>query len=335
MWFKQVTCDNCYSPLQLLSVQNKFVVLPILRSKIIECDMTFSKYIPFAEEYSFQFADFNKLRPSGNLHIYKIQEDSLQLEQQTYFCSKKCAFEYSLSHENILLFYDEELSKVRAIAPCMIDINRILGGGLYRSLNVVWPYEWIINFPKEDLSAYNFNDNSLDIDTKRLKVRRIIKDDLESLSDLMLSDNFFKHFDYSLSVEKHKSRVKNISFKKSLEMYNTNYKRRTHLNLSIMLPKLNQFIGFINIGAKDDEWQLEFALVEKFQGKGYLKEALVHVLAWCKTNGLDEIRALVELDNHKCISLLKNFNCRVVQRPIYNLSGETRLAYWYLIKTAN
>lgn len=69
MWFKQVTCDSCFKLLSKRAISNCYISVRYQDKKVLNTDMNYQEFMPYAEEYSFNYATFNANKPVGKLYI--------------------------------------------------------------------------------------------------------------------------------------------------------------------------------------------------------------------------------------------------------------------------
>jgi RimJ/RimL family protein N-acetyltransferase len=334
MWFKQCTCDNCFNLLDEISIYNSYVIFNLIDRKVLDCDDPFNSYLQYSNEYIFNFADFSYANTTkkGKLYIYKPKPKY----NNTFFCSNKCAFEFISNNNSLSLYYDKSLDSVRAITQDMKTINNKLGGSEYRGLYISWTRAWLINFTKVDLTKYNLNDKFPIIKSNNLILREFITEESEDLLSIFSENDFINLYDGYENKEKYYSELSDESTKKHIDTWNLFYKRRFAIQWAIQSKESYKIIGFIKIHRlheiDKESWYVEFAIKSNYRGNGYAKEALNTILKWCKINGLNEIKAMVETYNFPCLKIMDGFAKNKFLTEDNNYLGEIRKIWAYVIK---
>lgn len=331
MWFKQITCDTCYNLLDKKTVDKSFLIIGYTDHLVLNSDMTYKSYIPYSEEYIFNYAGFNKNRPEGKLFIYKPNEDDMSFNKRTFFCDATCAYDFASKNQVLLFYHDKVLSSVRTISKEMKTINGLLGGDPLRGLFTAWPVEnWVINFPEIDLKQ--FNQSGLVVPSFKageLELKEMTTENAQSFYEIMTEPGFMKDFDAYYNESEFVKKYTAADSINHIKAYQLLGKRRTGAMWGLSIN--GRTIGFVRIGNKN-KWMLEFGILRSFRRKGYISKALKAIFEWCKTNGLDEINAVVEQHNHSSLELFKKFNSIAVPMQDTNQDGSKRTTLGFTIK---
>ncbi len=333
MWFKQVTCDNCFNLLESTGRHNCYIMFRILKSKIIPSKNDYSGSAPYINEYPIVFASFNSYKTEGNSFMYSVNQEDMNMNYRTWFCCNECAYNHSIKTKTIMLYYDEKLDSVRAITPHMVQTNRELEVNDYKGLFFSsGNFDWIIAKSEyKTLRKYNKTDN-IGISTPRLILTGISESDCSHYINLLNEKGFQNSFfGVSLNVYTYSR------FRKHFELMQLNMNRRLGLEWNLRIK--NAFIGFIRLNSTylhdPHNWYLEFGIMKKHQRKGLMKEALLAVLNWSKLNGLENIYAISEIDNKACYNLLKKLPNYTIDIQVLDANDKyagNRNIYRYSIK---
>lgn len=339
MWFKQITCDNCFKILDNIGRHNCYVMLRILQFNKVQSDNQFNGYIPYQTEYPFVFASFNQIKKLGNAFMYSVNSEDYTLNNRTWFCCNKCAHEFAKKKNLIMYYYDENLDSVRAINPHMIEINKELDSpDKYKGLVASWgDREWIISSDKyKDLKKYNVNKVFPELITKNFRLTWLYKsnkdkkDFINILKDEAFQFSFWGSSNISITTKK---------IIEHIEFMRINYGRR--LGIEWMIRKDGKIYGFVRIHcispSDPHNWYIEFGISKEFRGLGYMKEVIPIVLQWCKYNCLENIYAISETNNIACYRLLKGLPYHIDIKKIdaYDTNAGNRKIYRYSIKLNN
>lgn len=333
MWFKQITCDNCFIPLENVGRHNNYVIIRFTESKIIPFNLhTPQTYVPYQRQFPIAFVSCISAKPMGNMFMYSILQEDYNLENRSYFCSNKCACEFAKQSNCIMLYFDESLQSVKSIIPHMEQLNRELGESNYKGLPFNWQQEWIV--PRNsfvDLKMYNrditFPKLSYPYELSFYKIQ-----DESDYRNLLL-DKSFQHFFYG-SNNFPDERVNDI--KGHVKSYELNLKRR--LGLEWIIRENGKFIGFIRLNCINSNdpynWYIEFGLKQNMRGKGIMRGALDSVFKWSKENGLNNIFATCEAYNEACCKLMSGipYNIQKGNIPASDAFAGARMLNRYSIQ---
>jgi len=121
-----LSCSNCNT-----SVFGKsgilFKVNRIKDTRIIKGSI--SDRPPF-NGFDVGFSEVNNYNITGNFYYYRVKGEIFSVK----LCSYKCAYEYSVENNAIMMFEDpESRGKIRCITPQIVELNRNIGStNLYR-----------------------------------------------------------------------------------------------------------------------------------------------------------------------------------------------------------
>ena len=303
MWFKQMTCDNCFTTLENVGRHNCYIMVRFTDFRIIPFNLNSPQtYTPYQRQFPIAFVSCTSMKPAGNMFMYSIIQEDSNLQNRSYFCSNKCACEYAKQNNCIMLYFDEPLQAVKSIVPHIEQINRELGINDYKGLPFNWQQEWII--PRSsfvDLSMYNCNIAFPELNYP-YKLTFLKSQDESDYLNLLLDKSFQYSFYGSNNFPE--ERVKDI--KGHIKSYELNFGRR--LGIEWIIRENDKFIGFIRMNCINPNdpynWYIEFGLTQNMRGKGIMKNGLNCVLKWCKENGLNNIFATCEVYNEACNRLM-------------------------------
>lgn len=113
-------CEVCHSKPIF-----KSSVFKILKSATFDFEMGKSPNFGNAQGgYDLAFSDVNQYHTKGMIYFYKMSE----FNTVHNFCSLKCAFEFSVRQNSLVLYPDpDKQDKIRGISPDIIKINQGLG----------------------------------------------------------------------------------------------------------------------------------------------------------------------------------------------------------------
>ncbi len=121
------------------------------------------------------------------------------------------------------------------------------------------------------------------IETERLLLREIDLEDIKNFNILGSNKNITKHLDYiktNSKAETEKWIQQRIEWNKQIP--------KTSLNLTITLKDTSEFVGWIGIGEAENlengEMDFGYAILPKFQRKGFASETLKAVIEYCFKN---------------------------------------------------
>lgn len=304
MWFKQVTCDNCFTPLKNTGRHNCYILLRVRGHKVITSDTSFRSYLPYQQLYPFPFATFNQTKPYGNIYMYSVAQEDLTLNVKTWFCDNECAYEYAKQKNYLMLYYDETLNSVRAITPHLAQINAELNNTPLRGLTFPWNREWIISHNKyKNLEMYNKHVSFPKLPINFLSLDLCSLNDASTYLDMLKDDSFRKSFWGTTEVPIRTE----TQIKEHIASMNVAYGRR--LGLEWVIKHDLYAIGFIRMYCTNPSdpynWYVEFGIKKEYQNRGYMGHVLSCVLDWARVNGLDKVYAICETSNTPCQKLLK------------------------------
>lgn len=330
MWFKQITCDKCFKLLDRKKIENCYIVVRYQDRRVINTDLSYNEYLPYADQYIFNYASFNKSKPSGKLFIYKPNEEDMQFSKRTIFCSNECAYKFVNESEAILLYFDQHLNSVRTVCKDMIEVNNVLGGEPLRGLYTAWSTPWVITYPEESLSSYNLQGTEIPtFKAGNLELKQMQPSDSDSLYKIMTEKGFITAFDGHYNEQEFiKTYTQSIS-RDQINTYLLAAKRRTGAMWKLNIE--DKTIGFIRIAFKE-KWSIEFGIKSEFRRKGYTSKSLKAILKWCKNNGLSQIHAIVESNNEPSKLLLKQFDVKSIPMVDKNQNGTLRNTVGFTIR---
>lgn len=304
MWFKQMTCDNCFRPLDHIGRDNKYFFTRILDFKRV------SLYEYNGSPHLYRSSDkvrFNYALPNnGDVLCYVTTPFSIN--NGTWFCSNECAYKVAKSHNLIFYYFDENMQLGAAITPQMEIINKELGFPLPKGLRMqgITGVNWFVK-PSDykDYSQYGCNTDFPILNLNKVKlVEPSIRYESEHNS-LILDSDFEKDFygSNNSDIREH--------IKRGLDGYikqtKINFGRRAEICWFI-LDENNEYVGFIHFTAMNpafpDNWVLEFGLRKKYRNRGIMSEVLPVVINWAKQEGGDEFYAISEIYNRACHTLI-------------------------------
>jgi len=300
MWFKQITCDKCFNPLENVGRHNRYIYIAITDFKSMSCNyFSLNDFSRYGKVFQFVFLSCNEYKPDG--HIFMYQADYTKTGY-SFFCSNECAYNFGKENNCLMFYYDEQLSSKRAISPEMTQINKELGGNAFRGLVTNFPDQWIL--PKssfEDLRLYN---TALTFPNVQHPYALTLfkQQDKVKYRELLYDKDFQLYFYGSNALPEEKINT----LDKHIKSIDIQFSRR--MEIEFIIRENANFIGFVRLACtrQDDpyNWYIEFGLLREKRRQGIMSFVIDAVFRWCKNNGLEKLYAACEIFNiatHKLI----------------------------------
>lgn len=317
MWFKQMTCDCCFTPLDSIGRHNRYYLCKI---------QEFEKLTP--RQYQFNYDYYNNPNEirinydtspysyNGFVYCYKIDQLSPR-SYSTWFCSRQCALNAAKKMNALAFYYDEEEQSVAFITPHIVEINRAIHESDYTPLLMMdWgEHNWFQKLSDyKDLSLYGFDTSYPTFSTRLCNVVKPSVRLLNGYKRLVLDPDFQKDFwgSNGAAISNHI----NNSLPNFMNHVDVDFGRRLMIEWFIT-NKNEDFIGFIHLTCMSNafpyKWVVEFGLVKEYRGKKIMKTVLRGILNWAKNNGCDKIYAISEEHNHPAHALFNNLPFNVTE----------------------
>lgn len=119
------------------------------------------------------------------------------------------------------------------------------------------------------------------IDTNRLVIRDFERKDAENLFRIVREKNIVRFmFDWSEGTNSPEDFYGYIDWHQSKKNSTDIYENKRYV---IALPDSDEMIGMVGMGLEDtlNEVEVAYFMSEKYQGKGYAKEAVNALVDWC------------------------------------------------------
>lgn len=316
MWFKQVTCDTCFTPLAEVSRHNKYYFSRILEFK----KQSRSEFLHNQGKYS-EWLNYDTV-PYGGTFVYSYRIDGIGPQNYfSWFCCNKCAVEEAKKTNSILFYYDEKERSVAFVTPHCVEINRSINELDYTPLLIMaWGEEnWFMSGDRrKDLRQYGSNTEFPVLKAGVYYLAKPTETLCNAYKALTLEHDF--EIDYwGSDCEELRADIQR-KFPKLLDSMRIDFGRRASINW--LITDINDnFIGFIEITGKypafPGQWTLEFGLVKRYRHKGIMKVCLRRALDWAQQNGCKAILAISEKHNVACHKLLRNLPYNIVEQVDY------------------
>ena len=150
------------------------------------------------------------------------------------------------------------------------------------------------------------NDLFKELETERLYLKKIDVSYAKDLYDNIYHDiDYYKYY-YSVAFENFEE------YQKLIETYAEYYLKGNYFRWGLVLKETNEMIGMVQLHGKDtlnDSCKLGYTLGKKYQGNGYMKEALEKIIDFTFTSlPVHRIEAEVVTENKKSLKLVKKLN---------------------------
>lgn len=318
MWFKQMTCDCCYRPLDSIGRHNRYYFCKILEFHRLSKWEYDSRYDYYNNPLDYRFNyDTSPYCLYGYVYCYKT-EPLTPNSYSTWFCSKECAVKEAIRHNSLVFYYDEHEKSVSFFTPHIVEINKAIAESDYTPLLMMdWgESNW---FQKrgdyQDLRVYGFDSHYPTFSSKLCNIVKPIPSLFEGYKKLVLDKDFEKDF-WGSNGNDMREHIQN-QFPNFLKSVDVNFGRRLMIEWFIT-NKHDQFIGFIHLTcmypAFPYKWVVEFGLVKEYRNRGIMKVVLRDIFNWAKQNGCDEIYAISEDYNHACHALLRGLPYSIAEK---------------------
>ena len=337
MWFKQVTCDKCFTPLTSQGRHNHFFFSKIISFERVSKLEFNRRKDEFCNPSEFRY-NYDSSPYAYNGYVYCYLLERLDRHNSTWFCGRDCAITVAEQINSVLFYYDELERSVAMITPQLREINSIIREKSNNPLLLldINPNEWLdTNQNYLDLSIFGYEVVFPVLTTKHLRLVKPCSKYNEEHCRLILDKKFQEDFYGSSTVEA------NERIKKGLEdfLYNAevDFGRRLQIEWFIVNSK-SEYIGFIRLTCKQPaypyKWMVEFGLIENQRQRGLMKEAVNVVLDWARQNGCNEIFAISENGNVAAHHILKEtiYPTYVDNKPMVDVYGGFRPMKQFKIK---
>lgn len=317
MWFNQMTCDNCYRPLESTGRHNRYYFCKILEFRKVTSQEYRRNYNYFnnIQECRFNY-DTSPYCANGYVFCYKT-EPLTSSNYSTWFCSKECAVQAAVLSNSMVFYYDEEERSVAFFTPQIVEINNAICEKEHTPLLMMdWKEnEW---FQKrsdyKDLHSFGSETKYPEFSTKLCNIVKPTANLLNDYKKLVL-DSEFEHSYWGSSSDALKQHIQK-NLKNFIESVDINFGRRLMIEWFIT-DKSGKFAGFIHLTcmypALPYKWVVEFGLEKKYRGKGIMKTILNGIADWAYKNGCEEIYAISEDFNVASHSTLKKVHYEVTE----------------------
>jgi ribosomal-protein-alanine N-acetyltransferase len=144
-----------------------------------------------------------------------------------------------------------------------------------------------------------------EIETERLKLRLITKNDTENIFSILLSEKVTKY--YGMYPMKDVSEAESL-----IEKFEKSFETSVAIRWGIELKECNKIIGtcgYHNYNKRHFRAEIGYELNSEFWGKGYAKEAVLAIINYgFNEMNLKRIEAVVYPENISSENMLKNMN---------------------------
>ena len=314
MWFKQITCDSCYSVIPVIDRHNKYYVSDVIEFK--------------KDSINVPLPDFN-IKVNSGAHQYCYKTQPLNPEKWLTFCSKECAIEYSSKRNCVLFYFDEDLCTVAFVSPYQKEINASLG----KPLNSATPdssiaeWDWFVQFYDViDLSEYGDCESFPILFAENYQLAEPSIATTKEMGMIISQADFMRLY-YGYSDQKLAQEISDSFVYKAQEQlkeFKSKFGRREQIDWHIV-DKVGNFVGFIHLTklypALIGEWVLEFGLNPQYEGKGIMTNSVISVLNWARKQGCKDVYAISEIFNKGSHSIFRRipFN---VEESIVNMDDQ-------------
>lgn len=142
--------------------------------------------------------------------------------------------------------------------------------------------------------------------TERLTIRFIEEYDWQSIQAIWMD---FKHSEY-VYYDTPKDTVSENVRNKIAKWAEVTRNGKDHLFFVSCLE--DKVIGFTSMNISEGEYDMGYAFLDKYQGKGYAKESLTAILDYMKSIGAKKITAGTALKNSPSVRLLDRLGFKLI-----------------------
>lgn len=309
MWFKQVTCDHCFTPLDSQGRHNHFYFAKIIKFERVNKDDYFFRSHEFNNPNEFRF-NYDTSMYSDSNWVYCYHLERLTPNKSTWFCDRKCALAAAEESDSVLFYYDNNDGAIAMITPQQREINALIDENYDTPLLLLGidPSKWFDTDQNyQDLTVYGTEKAFPVLFSSNLRLIKPSSCFLSAHQSLIMEDSFLNDFYGSSSFEV-KEKVKE-GLEDFLIGAEIDYGRRMQIDWFI-IENDSQYIGFIRMTCKQPafpyKWMIEFGLLPNYRQRGIMSKVVAKVINWAKLNGCNEIYAISENHNTPAHLLLRH-----------------------------
>lgn len=326
MWFKQITCDTCFSVMPQIDRNNKYYYADILCNNIVH-DKT-DRRVTINNNCL-------ELTIKGNNRALHINTSTFLPERWMSFCCFNCALKYSRIHNKAMLYFSNENQCVSLVLPNLEDFNN-------SPIPIPdWSeFDWFCQFYDIiDLSSFGTSSVFPEFMLDNIRLTSPSVSSTVSLINMTSTEKFrtmyYGSYDRLFAERQKNEMLSNVT--SLIEEYKCNFGRRAQIDWHLV-DLNNTFVGFVHLTklypAMPNEWVLEFGLQPEYEHRGIMTRAVKLVLEWAKLQGCEDVYAISEYFNKKSHSIFDRLNVPVEtsKEVMWDKHAGERLMYNYHIK---
>lgn len=326
MWFKQITCDTCFVVMPEINRHNKYYVADILLNDSVRNESNRKVTI------NNNCLDLIVSGTGGFLHI---KTGAFSSDKWMTFCCSQCAFDFSKSNNEALLFFSDENQAVSLIIPNSEDFNNSL-----IPIPEWSEFDWFCQFYDIiDLTTFGTSSVFPEFAFDNVKLTTPSISSTKSLINMINTKEFRRMYYGSYEKVFAESQRKDmlLDVDNLLDEYKVQYGKRIQIDWHIISDN-DDFAGFIHLTrlyhAMMGEWVIEFGLRPEYEHQGIMTRAVEIVLDWAKDQGCGDIYAISEVFNEKSHAIFNRLNYPVekTKTSMWDKHAGERLMNYYHIK---
>lgn len=303
MWFKQITCDACFTVMPIIDRANKYYCADILSNKSDYGTIDRSVII------NNNCLELTIRRANGSRHIVT---SSFLSERWMSFCCFKCALRFSKTNNKAFLFFSNDNQCVSLIFPNLEEYNNSP-----IPISEWSEFEWFCQFYDIiDLSSFGTSSVFPEFVLDDLRLTFPSESSTISLIEMFSTEEFrtmyYGSYERQYAENQKKKMLSEVS--DLVEEYRSNFGRRIRIDWHIISTN-NTFIGFVhltkNYHAMLNEWVLEFGMKPEYEHRGIMTRAVNRVLEWARSQGCEDVYAISEIFNKNSHSIFDRLNYAV------------------------
>jgi len=168
----------------------------------------------------------------------------------------------------------------------------------------------------------------MEINSERLEVRELNIADITDLKAIFQDSNLMKYWQ------------ENLSEIEVFEWYEKQLKAYPESGFYALQNKNNrEIVGIFGLIKKIDNkryvFEIELAIMSKYQNRGFADEALDLFSDYLKRNEIKEVWMTIREDNEKCLNLAKKHGFKVISKEIITINEGKMMNYIYAKDLSN
>ncbi len=145
-----------------------------------------------------------------------------------------------------------------------------------------------------------------EIQTKRLTVRHIVKDDWRGIQKIWVDINTSEYARYDIPHNTDSTDVK-----VRIERWAKACEGKEHIFFAVCLE--NTVIGYVSFNIIQDGYEIGYCFHSMYHRKGYAQESLTALMSYIKSIGAKKLTAGTALDNMPSVKLLTSLDFKLAE----------------------